>query len=263
MSNVPPNNDHVVHHRDAAVLTITLNRPDRLNAVSEEMYRRLVDIVTHPEELDRVIVLEGEGRAFCVGADLKAHRTGRSAAEREAYVELAQAACTALQHSSLPVIAKVQGYALGAGAELALSCDLVVMADEAEIGFPELSLGTYVGGGLTYLLPALVGLARARELLFFGERITGRDAAGLGLIHRAVPESELDATVATIAGRLAELAPIPTRLLRRALRETAPVDRAEAMRREAEDLLTTMETEDWREGVRAFTEKRKPRFRGR
>jgi len=191
---VPESERPILYDRRERIAWIRLNRPHRLNAVSEPLYEALEAAVADAEQDDgvRAIVVGGEGRAFCVGADLKAHREReRTAAERRAYAWAGQRACARLQDCPKPVVAAVNGYALGAGAEMALSCDFVVMAEEAEMGFPEVGLGTFLGGGLTYLLPKLVGLGKARELIMLGGRFTGRQAATLGLVMKAVPLAQL------------------------------------------------------------------------
>ena len=140
----------VIAERRGPVLHVTLNRPERLNAVSEELYTAALDRLAaadaDPEV--RCVVLAGAGRAFCVGADLKAHGEGtRSGSDRERYVDLGQRVCAQIQQMGTPVVAAVHGYALGAGAEMAVSADFLVIADDAEMGFPEVSIGTFVGGG--------------------------------------------------------------------------------------------------------------------
>jgi enoyl-CoA hydratase len=256
--------DCVRVERAGRVVRLTLNRPDRLNAVSAQLYERLLaeldEADADPEA--RAIVLAGEGRAFCAGADQKAHAEQvRSREQLAEYVELGWRVCERVQHCRLPVIAAVRGYALGAGAELATSADFIVMADDALMGFPEVSIGTYVGGGVTRRLPQLVGLRRATELLMLGEQFTGRQAAEWGLAYRAVPATMLDTAVADLAERLTGKAPLSVARLKAALRSEATFD--EVLRTEAADLLSIMDTADWAEGVAAFHERRRPSFEGK
>lgn len=254
----------VLVERSESVLTLRLNRPDRLNAVSETMYRHLIDHLASVKELGvRAVVLAGAGRSFCVGADLKDHRQDREDAERREYVLLGQRACLAVQRCHVPVVAAVHGHALGAGAELALSADFVIMAEDAKMGFPELSLGTFFGGGLTVRIVQLVGLARAKELLFVGEQFTGQDAARWGLIYRAVSAASLNKAVTELASQITRLAPVPTALAKDLIGRAQYLALDEVVRLEAEGLLACMATEDWAEGVRAFSEERPPRFEGR
>jgi enoyl-CoA hydratase len=250
--------------RTGPVVRLVLNRPDRLNAVSEALYERLLEEL-HRAAADpdvRVVVLAGAGRAFCAGADQRTHGAGTRTRDQQArYVELGWRVCERIQRCQVPVIAAVHGYALGAGAEIATSADFLVMAEDAQMGFPEVSIGTYVGGGVTRRLPGLVGLRRATELLMLGERFTGRQAADWGLAYRAVPAATLEAAVADLAEQLAAKAPLSVARLKAALVSEAPYD--EVLRSEAADLLAIMGTADWAEGVAAFRERRTPSFEGR
>lgn len=244
------------------VAHVTLSRPDRLNAVNRALYEGVRSSLDRAEADDaRVVVLGGEGRAFCVGADLKAHdETERTAAEKRAYAETAQETCRAVQTHRVPVVAKVQGYAIGAGAELALSADLIVMAEEAEMRFPEVAIGTYVGGGVTYTLPERVGVAKARELVLTAATVPGPEAAEMGLATEVVPDDDLEDAVEDLAETLAGHAPIPMRHAKEQFRRQP--DRDLLLQAEADALLDCMETDDWREGVDAFAEDREPEFRG-
>lgn len=259
----PTSTESVDYRSDDDVAYVTLTRPDRLNAVTKELYAGVRGALERAHEEDtRVIIFEGEGRAFCVGADMKSHdERERTVAEKREYAWAAQRACKAIQTHERPVIAKVQGYAIGAGAEMALSADLVVMADEAEIRFPEASIGTYVGGGVTYTLPQRVGIAKAKELLLTAASLGGKEAVEIGLVNDAVPADKLDDAVDTLACEVASNAPIPIAFAKEQLnRETD--DRELALTAEVEALLTCMETADWQEGVDAFAEEREPVFEG-
>ena len=254
----------VLAERDAAVLRLTLNRPERLNAVSEELYTELLECLVEAERDRgaRCVVLTGAGRAFCAGADLKAHhRRPRTGDEVKAYVELGQRVNARVQELAIPVVAAVRGYALGAGAELAVSADFLVMADDARMGFPEASLGTFVGGGVTHRLPRLVGLRRATELLLLGQRFSGRQALQWGLAHAAPSDDQLEQTAGQLAAQLATNAPLSMARIKRRLADGTGMRRA--LRAEADDLRAVMATEDWAEGVAAFAERRAPVFRGR
>jgi enoyl-CoA hydratase len=247
-----------------AVLRLTLNRPERLNAVSEELYGALLERLAVAEGDPRVrcVVLTGAGRAFCAGADLKAHRTRtRTDDELKAYVSLGQRVCARIQQLAVPVVAAVRGYALGAGAELAVSADFLMIADDAQMGFPEVSLGTFVGGGVTHRLPRLVGLRRATELLMLGQRLTGRQALQWGLAHAAPPDAQLEQATRGLAAQLAGNAPLSIARIKRRLADTTSLKAAVGA--EANDLITVMGSEDWTEGVAAFAERRTPVFKGR
>lgn len=260
----PTATDTVEYRVDGHVATVTLSRPDRLNAVTKELYAGVLGALERASADEaRVVVLQGAGRAFCVGADMKEHgERERTTAEKREYAWQAQHACRAIQTHERPVIAKVQGYAIGAGAEMALSTDLVVMADDAEMRFPETGIGTYVGGGVTYRLPDRVGTATAKRLLLTAASVDGPDAAEIGLVDETVPADDLDDAVDELAVEIADNAPIPVAFAKRQL-DRRPDDPELALTAEVDALLTCMETDDWQEGVDAFAEDREPVFEGR
>jgi len=252
--------------RRGAVLLLTLNRPRRLNAVNLALYRALRTALegAAAEASLRAVVLTGAGRAFSVGADLKRHGEGRlPPADLRRYIRAAQAAARAVQRSPLPVVAAVNGHAVGAGLELALSADLVVVAHEAKLRFPEVALGTFVGGGVTRTLPARVGMARAKELLLRARFFTPDEAVQMGLANEVLPAAGVPGRAMELAEELASHAPIPMRLARELLASGASGSMGRVLAREAEALRRCMESEDWAEGVEAFHEKRPPRYGGR
>jgi enoyl-CoA hydratase len=254
----------VLVERTGAVVRLSFNRPERLNAVNEALYHGLLDnlVAADADPAVRCVLVTGRGRAFCVGADLKAHSAGtRTPAERAAYVHLGQRVCAQIQTMETPVVAAVRGYALGAGAELAVSADFLLIAADARMGFPEVSIGTFVGGGVTHRLPRLVGLRRATELLMMGERFTGRQALEWGLATAAPRAEDLDEAAADLAGRLTRTAPLSLGRMKAALNRAPSL--TDALRAEAADLLAVMQTQDWAEGVAAFAERREPVFHGR
>lgn len=259
---------------DGAIATVRLHRPDRMNAVIERMYLELGEAlgrIEHDPDV-RCLVLAGSPRerngtlkpAFCAGADLKEHGAGRrDAAARRAYIELAHGTVARLFRFPLPVVAAVAGPARGAGTEMALACDFVIMADDASLALPETGLGTFVGGGVTWLLPRLVGLARARELIYTGRVLHGPAAVEAGLALRSHPADRFDVEVRAFASELAGRAPISIRHAKRALHGPAAGTYEAALADETETILACMETDDWAEGVRAYAERRTPRFEGR
>jgi enoyl-CoA hydratase len=249
--------------REAGVLRLTLNRPDRLNAVSEAMYAGLLDeLAAADENADvRCVVLSGAGRAFCVGADLKEHGAGRrDESARERYVQLGQDVCARIQTIGKPVIAAVHGYAVGAGAEMAVAADFLLIAEDARLRFPEISIGTFIGGGVSDRLPRVVGLRRATALLMSGDWFTGAEAEAWGLANSAPAADELRDAVDSLATSLTAKAPLSVRALKRRLAD--PQVLQDALDAEADALLGVMRSRDWAEGVAAFAEKRAPNFTG-
>lgn len=255
----------VLCERDGTIATVILNRPHRLNAVSLPLYEALERVLSAVESSTdiRAVLLTGAGRAFSAGADLVLHgETQPDDAARRTYVETAQRAVRLVQTLPKPVVAAVHGPAIGAGLELAVACDLVVVARDAKLRFPELALGTFVGGGTVFTLTERVGMTRAKELLMRGSFFSGEEAAAFGLVNRAVDAEDVVESARALARELADRAPIPMAHLKRLLHTARHLDADSAMALEAEALLACMRTGDWREGIEAFGEKRAPRFRG-
>lgn len=251
------------HHH---VLQVRFNRPERLNAVIEALYHELLDVLQRASQSSeiRAIVLTGEGRAFCVGADMKAHGgAARTLMQRRAYLQLGNDVCEAILKLRKPVVAAVNGYALGAGAEMAVSCDFIVMADDAQIGFPETSIGTCVGGGVSKLLPSLVGLTQARRLLYLGDKITGSEAAAIGLALSSHSQVNLLSEALSLAGKLASQAPVSMAMLKPLINRGAHTSLESQLQQELDAVFTCSTTEDWQEGVDAFSDRRKPNFQGK
>ena len=255
----------VLVERDGPVATITLNRPDRLNAVSLGLYEHLIEelAAAAADGSVRSVVLTGAGRAFCAGADLKAHAEGPPPIdERARYIHAAQAANQRLQTMGTPVVAAVNGPAVGAGLELALSADLMIVADDAKLRLPEVALGTFIGGGVSYTLAQRVGVARAKEIIYLGDFFAGSEAARLGMANRSVPAEHVLPTARKWAHRLAEHAPLSLAAAKRLIGSAASLAHEEVLERERTELLAIFESDDWAEGVAAFAEKRAPRYRG-
>lgn len=253
---------------------IRLNRPERMNAVIEQMYSDLLDVLGHAQKDPslRALVLsgtvwhrdKGDKQAFCAGADLKKHGAGeRSPKEKRDYILLAHKTTERIYRFPKPIIAAVNGPARGAGSEMALCCDFVLMAEEATIGFPETSLGTFVGGGVTRHLSRLLGETQAKRLVYLGDILNGREAAQLGLALEAVPlETLLDRSLA-LAQKLAAQAPLSMAFAKELIQKAPGRDLETVLLAETEAILACMNTEDWAEGVAAFAEKRTPRYTGR
>ena len=186
------------------VAALHLNRPDRLNAVDVRLVDDLLAALRRAaDDGARVVVLAGRGRAFCAGHDLKEELAPETTAQTTDRLQRIQDVTRLVRAFEGPVVAAVHGYALGAGAEFALACDLVIATEDARFGFPEVEVGLSVTGGISRLLVPLVGLARAKDLLLTGERVTGARAAEIGLVARAAPPGEHESVALEVAGRLA------------------------------------------------------------
>lgn len=255
----------ILYARKGPVAEIRFNRPHRLNAVVTEFYSEILDALDRAEKDGnvRVVVLTGEGRAFCVGADLKEHGAGtRSELEKLDYLILGNDVCERMIRHGKIVVAAVNGFALGAGAEMSCAADFILMKQSARIGFPEVSIGTHLGGGVTEILPRLVGLAKARELIITGQRIDGTEAERIGLATRVFADEDFEAGVAEFAAMIATKAPYSMRFAKQLLNDMHQ-DFNARLTSELSALRTCMLTRDWQEGVDAFAEKRTPVFAGR
>lgn len=252
--------------RGGAVATITLNRPEARNALDMTMRRELLaalDAVEADPEA-RVLVLTGGGGHFCAGGDVKLMRERRqTSAEGRERVGLLNRLVLRLADFPRPTIAMVDGSAVGAGCNLALCCDLIVAADRARFGEVFNRIGLVPDGGGTWLLPRLVGLARAKELIYTAEIIDAAEAQRIGLVNRVVPASELAAATRALAERIAAGPPDVLRMAKRLVNAAAVSDLPHALEMEALSQAIAIAGEDHQEGLRAFFDRRPPRFGGR
>jgi enoyl-CoA hydratase/carnithine racemase len=242
---------------------VTLDRPEAKNALSRAVNVELARLAAELGRLRdvRAVVLTGAGGAFSAGADLK-ERRGVAAADTGPYVDAIGGAITAWADMPKPTIAALPGVALGGGLELALACDFRVAAEEAVMGLSEVRLGIMPGAGGTQRLARLVGVARAKELVMTGRRIDAGRALEIGLVSRVVPAGQLRAAAEELARELAGCAPLSVAMAKKAIDEglALPLDQALALERRCYDV--TLMSEDRNEGLRAFAEKRPPRFTG-
>ncbi|QKK03155.1 MAG: enoyl-CoA hydratase [Pseudomonadota bacterium] len=248
-----------------AVRTITINRPDKLNALNRQTIAELEQalIAAHAEDTVRVIVLTGAGdKAFVAGADIGEIRQ-QSPVDARRFAVLGQHLMTMIQSFDKPVIAAVNGFALGGGLELALGCHLRIASSNARLGLPEIKLGIMPGFGGTQRLLRLVGTARALEMTLTGEPVSAERAEQLGIVNRVVEPGQLEAAVRELADRLADAAPEAVRGIIQVINQGADTNLLSGLALEAARFGLCCATEDMKEGTLAFLEKRAPEFKGR
>ncbi len=266
--------DEILIERDGGVATLTINRPERRNAVTNDMWDALREVFTEvaQRDEDRVLVVTGAGGAFCSGADLGGTPSPGSGADdaaatlREgglARMRRIGSAALALHRLPKPTLAKVGGVAAGAGCNLALGCDLVVASSDARFSeiFSRRGLSLDFGG--SWLLPRLIGLHKAKELAFFADILSADEAMALGIVNRVVPAEELDAFVDDWARRLAAGPPMALSLTKTMLNGSLALSMDEALEAEAQSQVINFGTADSREAMAAFVAKREPEFKGR
>ena len=248
--------------RDGAIAVVLLNRPEQLNALSDELMDELVSAL---EELDRdgavrAIVLGGSERAFAAGADI-----GELAevSAIELYYQRRIDRWDAIRGLWTPLVGAVSGYCLGGGCELAMACDLIVASESAEFGQPETGLGIIPGAGGTQLLTRAVGKALAMDVILSGRRLSAREALGAGLVARVVAKEAWLDEAKRVARAIAEKGPVATRLAKESVDRAFESTLATGLEAERRALYLAFASQDAREGLTAFTEKRKPEFKGR
>jgi enoyl-CoA hydratase/carnithine racemase len=250
---------------DGFVVTVELNRPEALNAMNTAMGEELLhcfDRLAWDRQV-RAVVFTGAGeKAFCVGGDLKEREGMTDEAWRAQHLIFEQGAARVL-HCPVPVIAAVEGFAMGGGCELAVLSDFVVASESAVFAVPEVTRGIFPGIGGTQLLPRIIGAPAAKEMIFTGRRVAAPEARALGLVNHLVPRGQARAKALEIATAIAENGPVAVRQAKKAINWGSETDLETGMALAIEAYNNTVSTEDRLEGVRAFNEKRKPRFTGR
>jgi enoyl-CoA hydratase/carnithine racemase len=258
--------DSLLVRRDEGVVTLTFNRPEKKNAINQEMWRGLADVFDEVEASrdDRVLVITGIGDAFSSGADL----TPGSAVDISGFGNAVHSmrgvgrAALRLHELHKPTIAAVNGVAAGAGCNLALGCDLIVAADTARFSEIFARRGLSIDFGGSWLLPRLIGLHKAKELAYLAEVISADEAEQYGIVNRVVPASDLEKVVTDLARRIAGQPPLQIAMTKRLLNQSLSVSMSEAL--EFEDLLQAANfgSRDTAEAIAAFMEKRDPEFTG-
>ena len=257
--------ENLLVERDGAVATVTINRPKVLNALNaqtlDELRRTLLEL-KHDDSV-RVVIITGAGeKSFIAGADINELAVQTPVTGRE-HARTGQHILDLIEHMGKPVIAAINGFALGGGCELAMACTIRIAADTARLGQPEINLGIIPGYAGTQRLARLVGRGRALELLLTGDHVPAAEAHRLGLVNRVVPAAELMGEVKKLATTLASKAPVAMRYIIDAVNRGLDMPLPEAQMFEATLFGLVASTDDMREGTRAFLEKRKAEFKGK
>lgn len=258
----------VLEGKRDGIATLVMNRPDRLNALNNELALAVNEALGRIAGDDnvRVVVITGAGRAFCAGGDLgalgKGQQTGATH-ELEPLLRAGMQMVLKMRTMPQPVIAAVNGAAAGAGMNIALAADIRVAAEEATFGQNFAKVGLFPDYGGTYFLPQLVGPAKAAELFYTGDMIDAKTALALGLVNQVVPGAQLEAAVKTLAQRIAQGPSLPIRAVKKALFASEEKELARALDNEVREQIRCYLSDDCNEGIRAFFEKRPPKFHGK
>lgn len=258
----------IKYDKEENIGIITLNRPERLNAISLEMRQEIGTLLRKisQDEQVRVVILTGGGKCFCAGVDLKESPGMLDLVLENILYRIVNRKTIIhclIEDFEKPVIAAVSGIALGGGCELALACDFRIASESAKFGLPEINLGGLPAGGGTQRLPRLIGVAKAKEMIMTGDSIDSREAYRIGLVNRVVPVDSLLEEAKKIAGRISEKAPLAMKMAKIAINKGIQMDLNSGLDYEAQCVTVLYKTEDRREAINAFKEKRKPLFKGR
>jgi len=253
----------IIVKNEPPFLRITLNRPDRLNAINKKMIEEIRTVLeeTVKDEKVRVIIFTGNGRAFSAGADISQFKELEGLTAWQ-FAMKGRELMDYIENYPKPTIAMINGYALGGGLELALACDIRIASDEAQLGLPEITLGIYPGFGGTQRLLKLVGKSRTLEMIMLGERISAKDAERIGLVNRVVPSNDLEKETLNLASKLAERPPLAIQLSKLIVNQGMNSPITVGLNMESLGWGVIFTTKDSKEGVNAFLEKRKPNFKG-
>ncbi|MBA7646703.1 Short-chain-enoyl-CoA hydratase [subsurface metagenome] len=255
----------ILYEKENGIGVVCINRPQVLNVQNSEMFSELYQVfneISTDNEV-RVVIITGTGdKAFVAGTDITEMKS-RSSLEIRDFAIAARKANEAIYNLGKPVIAAINGFALGGGLELAMVCDLRICSENAKFGQPEINLGIIPGGGGTQRLTRLVGMTKAKELLFTGDTIDAQTAVDIGLVNKVVPNGKLMDEAKALAQKLLDKGAVALRLAKTAINTGANMVLSSALDFEADCFATCFSTEDQKEGMSAFLEKRKPQFKGR
>ena len=254
--------ENILVERDGDIALITVNRPKSLNALNSQTLRELTQAVRESATA-RVVILTGAGeKAFVAGADISEMVPMTPWGARE-FSELGHVLTALIEDIPSATIAAVNGYALGGGLELAVACDMIFASENAKLGLPEVSLGVTPGFGGTQRLVRLVGKLKAKEMIFTGDMVDAKAALDMGLVNAVLPREQLLQHCKTVAGKIAQKGPLAVARAKRLVERGYDMPLRAANRQEAESFALLFDTEDRREGMRAFVEKRQPKFTGK
>jgi enoyl-CoA hydratase len=250
---------NIILEKKDHIATITMNRPEAMNALNMETRMEFMNAIAEVRDDDdvNVVVITGSGRAFVSGSDIREIKD-TTMLQARALPRLGEV----VENLEKPVIAKVNGFALGGGCEIAMACDIIVASDVSKFGQPEINLGLIPGGGGTQRLPSIVGPHKAKELIFTGDLIDAKEAERLGLVNRVVPAAELDATVKELAEKIAGKSTVAVKLAKASINKGLRTNLDTGLSYEKELYGLVQTTPDKAEGIAAFLEKRKPVFKG-
>ncbi|MGE3370863.1 MAG: enoyl-CoA hydratase/isomerase family protein [Rhizobiaceae bacterium] len=243
---------------------ITFQRTDQMNAISMQMLHEMTQAIENAMSDDsvRAIALTGTGRAFCAGADLKEVAGAKHTPGEPDLLDLVDHAFGLMRNGPKPVIAAVNGLAMAGGLEMVMACDLVFAAESAQLGDAHSNFGVFPGAGGAAILPRRIGLNRAKYLLFSGENVSAREMMDWGLVNKVVPDADLRNAVQVFTDKLSDKSPAVLRRMKAVANRSLNVDETAALAEEMLNLRAHMRSWDMREGLTAFAEKRKPKFRG-
>ena len=243
---------------------VTLNRESKLNAMDNQMTRLLYSKLKEAVEdtLVKAVIITGNGRAFSVGSDINEYKEMTKVVEYTEHQMIGRTLFDYIEAAQKPIIAAVNGYCLGGGFELALACDLILATPDAKFGDPSLKLGVVPGGGTTQRLTRLIGRNKTKELLFTGEFLSAEEAKGFGLVNAIAPSQTLLDEARRMAFRIIKMAPLSLAKAKRLVNEGAEAPLNVALSYEIESTISLFGTQDAKEGLSAFVEKREPNFRG-
>jgi len=257
--------DNIILEVRGSIGIIKINRPKALNALNsatlDDLYAAACEM--NANDAIKVVIVTGEGsKAFVAGADI-AEMQPMNPVEALSFSQRGHVAISALEKLNKPVIAAVNGYALGGGFEVALACDIIYASEKARLGFPEVTLGILPGFGGTQRTARLIGLAKAKELIFTGKTVTAQEAFELGLVNKVLPDDQLMPAVEGLAAKILAAGPVGVRLAKGAVNKSLSVDIESGLDFEAEAFGICFGTEDQKEGMTAFLEKRTPTYSGK